>query len=601
MNILMKNKIVKYTILLVIIAITIAGIFTIALSRYFYIYEVKNSCENIAVLLSYQIEQQKDTTSKIEYCKLANDYAKLLNKKDSNIGSFSLATRITIIGHNGEVLGDSDSNAIDMENHMNRKEVQDALEGKLGFDERLSKTLNLDYIYVANFIESKNIIVRVAVPVNQINSINKSFYLYTTIGILVGLLLTLLISLKVSSILTAPLNKLLNVTKEIANGNYKKRVEIYSDDEIEELAYTFNEMADKLDNTLCGILDKNIRIDTIINSMRDGIIAIDTNYKILIINTSACDIFGVNYGPGVIGKNLLDITKNSKINSFLEETIQNNQALTDEITIFSPRMVSNFIYKVYTNPIKRSEMKVQNVGGVITLHNVTSVKKLEQIRTEFVSNVTHELKTPLTSIRGFVETLKDGAIEDTAVASKFLDIIDIEAERLYHLINDILQLSEIESMRNEDQVTQNSLNLIVDEVIQLLEPSALKKNIKLQVNIKPDVVIPVNKYRIKQMLINLIDNAIKYNIENGTVFINANKSHGTTTISIKDTGIGIPTKHHSRIFERFYRVDKGRSRNMGGTGLGLSIVKHIVHLYNGDIGIISEPGKGTEFIIRLPL
>ncbi len=601
MNVLMKNKIVKYTILLVIIAITIAGIFTIALSRYFYLYEVKNNCENIAVLLSYQIEQKVDTTSKIEYSKLATDYAKLLNEKESNISNFSLATRITIISNSGEVLGDSDSNAYDMENHITRKEVKDALEGNLGFDERLSKTLDLAYIYVAHYIESKNIIVRVAVPINQINSINKSFYLYTTIGILVGLLLTLLISLKVSNIIISPLNKLINVTKEIANGNYKKRVEIYSDDEIEELAYTFNEMAYKLDNTLCGIVDKNIRIDTIINSMRDGIIAIDSNYKILIINTSACDIFGVNYGPGIIGKNLLDITKNTKINSFLEDTIQNNVALTDEITIFSPRMVCNFIYKVYTNPIKSAELTVKNVGGVITLHNVTSVKKLEKIRTEFVSNVTHELKTPLTSIRGFVETLKDGAIEDTAVASKFLDIIDIEAERLYHLINDILQLSEIESMRNDEQVTHHNLYLIVDEVIQLLEPSAIKKSIKLQVNVNPNIEILVNKYRIKQMLINLIDNAIKYNIENGTIFINATKLQGITTISVRDTGIGIPTIHHSRIFERFYRVDKGRSRNMGGTGLGLSIVKHIVQLYNGEIIISSEPDKGTEFIIRLPL
>ncbi|QNU68339.1 HAMP domain-containing protein [Ruminiclostridium herbifermentans] len=597
----MKNKIVKYTILLVIIAITIAGIFTTALSRYFYIYEVKNNCENIAILLAYQIEQKLNTTSEIEYNKLANDYAKLLCEKDSNTSNFSLATRITIIDHNGKVLGDSDSSALDMENHMTRKEIKDALEDKLGFDERLSETLNLDYIYVAYFIESKNIFVRVAVPVNQINSINNSFYLYTIIGVLVGLLLTLFISLKVSNILISPLNKLINVTREIASGYYKKRVEIYSNDEIEELAYIFNEMADKLDNTLCGILDKNIRIDTIINSMRDGIIAIDTNYKILIINTSACDIFGVSYGPGIIGKNLFDITKNAKINSFLEDTIQNNVALTDEITIFSPRMVSNFIYKVYTNPIKSAEINHKNAGGVITLHNVTSVKKLEQIRTEFVSNVTHELKTPLTSIRGFVETLKDGAIDDTAVASKFLDIIDIEAERLYHLINDILQLSEIESMRNDEQVSQNRLKLIVDEVIQLLEPSILKKKIKLHVNVNPNIVILVNKYRIKQMLINLIDNAIKYNHENGSIFINANKLHGTTTISVRDTGIGIPSIHQPRIFERFYRVDKGRSRNMGGTGLGLSIVKHIVHLYNGDISIISEPDKGTEFIVKLPL
>lgn len=597
----MKNKIVKYTILLVIIAITIASIFTIGLSRYFYIYEVKNSCESIAVLLSYQIEQQINNSSKIEFNKLAKDYAQLLYKKDSNLENFSFVTRITIINYEGKVLGDSDSNTSDMENHLNRKEIKEALEGNLGFDERLSKTLKLDYIYVAYPIKSKNIIVRVAVPLNQVKSINEIFYLYTIIGVLVGILLTVLISLKVSNIITSPLNQFLNTAKEIANGNYKKRININSDDEIEELAITFNEMADKLDNILCGILDKNIRLDTIINSMRDGIIAIDTKYKILIINTSACEIFGVSYGPGIIGKNLLDITRNQKINSFLEGTIQNNMALTDEITIFSPRTVSNSIYKIYTNPIKSGEIAVKNVGGVITLHNVTSVKKLEQIRTQFVSNVTHELKTPLTSIRGFVETLKDGAIEDAAVASKFLDIIDIEAERLYHLISDILQLSEIESMRNDDKVSLNNLNIIVDEVVQLLEPTANKKNIKLEVTIESDVEILVNKYRIKQMMINLIDNAIKYNIENGIVIINCNKSEGTTTISVKDTGIGIPQMHHSRIFERFYRVDKGRSRNMGGTGLGLSIVKHIVQLYNGDISIISEPGKGTEFIIRLPL
>lgn len=597
----MKARIVKYTILLVMVAITIAGIFTIALSRYFYTYEIKNSCENIAILLAYQIEQQSSNLKEINYQELAKEYSQLLNKKYPNFDNFSFVTRITIINHDGTVLGESDSDTINMENHLYRKEIREAIDGNLGFDKRLSKTLNLDYIYVAYPIKSKNIIVRVAVPLNQINSINKSFYFYTTIGVLVGILLAIFISLKVSNIIISPLNHLINTTKEIANGNYKKRVNLNSNDELEELAYTFNEMANKLDNTLCGILDKNIRIDTIINSMRDGIIAFDSDYKILIVNTSACEIFGVSYGPGIVGKNILNITKNQKINSFIEDTIKNNVAITDEITIFSPRIVSNSIYKVYTNPIRTGDLNVKNVGGVITLHNVTSVKKLEQIRTEFVSNVTHELKTPLTSIRGFVETLKDGAIEDTDVASKFLDIIDIEAERLFHLINDILQLSEIEGMRNDEHVSENNLSIIIDEVVQLLEPSANKKNIKIEVDIEPELMVLVNKYRIKQMMINLVDNAIKYNVDNGKVFINAIKIDNITTISVKDTGIGIPHKHHSRIFERFYRVDKGRSRNMGGTGLGLSIVKHIVHLYNGEIILNSEPGKGTEFIIRLPL
>lgn len=597
----MKNKIVKYTILLVVIAITITGIFTYALAQYFYKSEVRNSSENTAILLSHQIEEQAYHNQKIDYDKLAKDYARLLNNKIPSSENFTFATRITIIDYTGSVLGESDSNIIEMQNHLDRKEIKEAIQGKVGTDERFSETMKIPYLYVALPIQSRNIIVRISVPLYQINSINKAFLFYTILGLLVGLFITIVISVKFSKVITFPINQLINTSKEIANGNYKKRVDIHSKDEIGELAITYNEMADKLDNTLCGILDKNVRVDTIINSMRDGIIAIDTNYKILIINTIACDIFGIKHGPGIIGKNLLDITRNSKVNSFLKDTIKDNVALTDEIIIFSPKKDSDCVYKIYTNPIKNSDVNQQNAGGVITLHDLTSVKKLELIRTQFVSNVTHELKTPLTSIRGFVETLKSGAIDDTTVATKFLDIIDIEAERLYVLINDILQLSEIESMRKDDQITQTSLNLIIDEVVALLETSASKKNIKLEVDVQPNIDIEVNKYRIKQMLINLIDNAIKYNIENGTVFIKANKENGKTIISIKDTGIGIPEKHHSRIFERFYRVDKGRSRNMGGTGLGLSIVKHIVNLYSGDIRIISEPGQGTEFIIQLPL
>lgn len=597
----MKNRIVKYTILLVIIAISIAGIFTSALTRYFYKYEVRNNIENTAILICHQLKEKLSANQKIDYDKIAKEYSELLDNKPSIIERLSYFSRITIIDYNGNVLGESDSNFNEMQNHLDRKEIKEAIQGKVGIDERFSETMNFTYLYVALPIEGKNIIVRVSVPLYQINSINKFFFFYTILGILVGLLLTILISVKLSKIITSPINQLINTSKDIANGNYKKRVNIHSNDEIGQLANTFNEMADKLDNTLSGILDKNVRVDTIINSMRDGIIAIDTNYKILIINTIACDIFGVKHGPGIIGKNLLDITRNSRINSFLRDTIKNNVALTDEITMFLPKKGSDFIYKIYTNPIKNAEVNVQNAGGVITLHDVTSVKKLELIRTEFVSNVTHELKTPLTSIRGFVETLKNGAIDDTTVATKFLDIIDIEAERLYVLINDILQLSEIEGMRKDDKVTQNSLNLIIDEVILLLHTYANKKNVKLVINVESNIVVLVNKYRIKQMLINLIDNAIKYNVKNGTVFVKAGKSNGKTIISIKDTGIGIPEKHHSRIFERFYRVDKGRSRNMGGTGLGLSIVKHIVNLYCGDIRIISEPGQGTEFIIQLPL
>ena len=597
----MKNRIIRFSTILVAIGIIVTAIFTSALARYFYKYEAHSNIRNIASLLVYQLENDYNNYRFIDYDSLCKTYAKTINERNDGINKYNLSSvRITIIGYDGAVLGESDTNVKDMANHLDRKEVQEALSGNEGTAQRTSNTLGYTYIYVTIPVKDMGIIVRVSIPLNKLNSINIAFLCYTIIGLLVGLLFTMLLAVKLSHIITDPIYKLISISKEISRGNYKKRVDINSNDEIGQLAATFNEMADKLDSTLSDVMNKNIRVDTVINSMSSGIIAVDNKGKIILINTIACNIFGVHHGPGIIGKNIGDITRNIKINSYMNETISNNVQLMEELSL-STSSNSEKIYRIYTSPIKSVEPGNLNSGGIIALNDITALKKLEQMRTEFVSNVSHELKTPLTSIRGFVETLKSGAIEDTEIAAHFLDIIDIEAERLYILINDILQLSEIEAMRKDENVSQHYLKDILSEVMLILENAASKKNIKLEVNCNPNIEILANKDRIKQMLINLIDNAIKYNFENGTVFINAEKLSGKLVISIKDTGIGIPEAHQSRIFERFHRVDKGRSRNMGGTGLGLSIVKHIVNLYSGDIRVISEPGKGSEFIIQLPL
>ena len=597
----MKNRIIRFSTILVAIGIIVTAIFTSALARYFYKYEAQSNIRNIASLLVYQLENDYNNNRLIDYDSLCKTYAKTINERNDGINKYNLSSvRITIIGYDGAVLGESDTNVKDMANHLDRKEVQEALSGNEGTAQRTSNTLGYTYIYVTIPVKDMGIIVRVSIPLNKLNSINIAFLCYTIIGLLVGLLFTMLLAVKLSHIITDPIYKLISISKEISRGNYKKRVDINSNDEIGQLAATFNEMADKLDSTLSDVMNKNIRVDTVINSMSSGIIAVDNKGKIILINTIACNIFGVHHGPGIIGKNIGDITRNIKINSYMNETISNNVQLMEELSL-STSSNSEKIYRIYTSPIKSVEPGNLNSGGIIALNDITALKKLEQMRTEFVSNVSHELKTPLTSIRGFVETLKSGAIEDTEIAAHFLDIIDIEAERLYILINDILQLSEIEAMRKDENVSQHYLKDILSEVMLILENAASKKNIKLEVNCNPNIEILANKDRIKQMLINLIDNAIKYNFDNGTVFINAEKLSGKLVISIKDTGIGIPEAHQSRIFERFHRVDKGRSRNMGGTGLGLSIVKHIVNLYSGDIRVISEPGKGSEFIIQLPL
>lgn len=254
--------------------------------------------------------------------------------------------------------------------------------------------------------------------------------------------------------------------------------------------------------------------------------------------------------------------------------------------------------RVSGTPLNQEQERSKSV--LLIIEDITSVKKLENMRSDFVSNVTHELKTPLTSIRGFVDTLKQGAIQNEAYARRFLDIIDIEAERLYTLIQDILLLSEIES-GNDYNIQECDVNSIVTETLELLRRKAEEKgNLALVFEPEPYVKpFSCNPDRMKQLLINLVDNGIK-NTEQGSVTVRCKSMNDYLMISVKDTGIGIAREHLSRIFERFYRVDKGRSRKMGGTGLGLSIVKHIVEMYNGDIFISSEVNVGTEFIIKLP-
>ncbi len=595
----MKKKLFRYFMFLIIIGILITGFFTSELAQKLYKYETEEKLINAARLIQYQVTEDISLSHNIDYNNLAVKYAGILDAE--KISSSSIAhgseTRITFIDFKGNVLGESEADFHSMGNHLHRKEIQESLQGKVGKDIRFSNTLGVDFLYIAVPLTSSEIIIRISVPLVQLKRIDQIIWVYTAIGILAGLLLTTILALRFSSSMIHPINELISVSKEISEGNYSKRVQINTNDEIGHLANTFNEMTSKLERTLSEMTDKNLKVDSIIDSMISGVVAVDNDYKVMLINSIACDMFGIKNGPGVIGINILELIRNNQIISLLNETVENNVSQMNEISVGSP---VDKIFRIYTNPIKSKDVSAVNSGGIATIHDITNIKKLEQIRTEFVSNVTHELKTPLTSIRGFIETLKNGAIEDKNVSTKFLDIIDIESERLYVLINDILQLSEIETQQTDSNIGTHNVKLILEEIFSVLTVAANKKGVAMDFEVDDNLSINVNRDRIKQMLINLIDNAIKYNSENGHVLVNVCKQEGKIIFTIKDSGIGIAEEHISRIFERFYRVDKGRSRNMGGTGLGLSIVKHIVNLYSGSINVKSEPGKGSEFIIQLP-
>ncbi|NTV90852.1 MAG: cell wall metabolism sensor histidine kinase WalK [Clostridiales bacterium] len=589
----MKRKILLYYLIIVIIAISATAFLVSEHSKELYRQEVEQSLRSEASMMDFQMSERVSKGETIDYNAEAASYAQLL----------AANTRVTFIQDTGVVVGESQADFRSMENHKYRKEFKEAISGGTGTDIRYSKTLGVDFLYVARRMDSSDTVIRLAVPLVQLEAINRGIWSYAFLGMLAGLVIAMLLALKFTSSIINPLKEFIAVSKDIANGNYKRQVTIKSKDELGQLALTYNEMAGRLDSTIADLKDKNLKFDSIMNSMTNGFVAVDKAFRIILINNIACDLLGIRGENGntdeseFIGKNFMEVIRSNQVYGLLKQVIESNTPSVSEIAMKTP---DERIFRIYSGPIKPASDSSVNSGGILSIIDVTNVKKLEQIRTEFVSNVTHELKTPLTSIRGFVETLREGAVDDPEVAGKFLDIIDIEAERLTMLINDILNLSEIESAQHDTNIGTHSLLDIVSETVSILEGTAEKKNIKIMLEIESSVKITANRDRIKQLFINLIDNAIKYNTEGGSVTVRAANTGGRTVISVKDTGIGIAREHLSRIFERFYRVDKGRSRSMGGTGLGLSIVKHIVNLYSGDISVESIPGRGTEFTIQLP-
>lgn len=586
----MKKKIFQYYLILIVVVLTCTVIFTSQISKKYYKSEVENKLKSIGFSIQYNL-LDNNSSSKIDYSYLAKNFAANQNNNstfpDNNL-------RVTFIDYSGNVLGDSEADYSKMENHSLRKEVKDAINGSIGKDIRSSTTVKSDFLYIAIPVKQLSIIVRVSVPLIQLRIIDRITLFYSLLIIISALILTVIVSSKIAESLIRPLNDIIHASKEITNGNYSKRISIASNDEVGQLALQFNEMASKLDKTIFDLSNKKVEVESIVESITHGIVAVDNDKKIILINPAAFNVFNLDKSTYVTGDIISEHIRNNRINLLLKDSMEKNASLECEITL------DEKVLFIKTSPIRSENVSLNSSGWIISIQDITKVRKLEQLRTEFVSNVTHELKTPITSIRGFIETLKSGAINKPDVSIRFLDIIDIEAERLHELINDILALSEIETKLSDTDLENISLNSIVEGVFSVMQNIAADKNIMLNNKVDENIFIKANKNRMKQLILNLVDNAVKYNIPNGSVTVYAQNVGGKVVINVKDTGIGIPQDHIPRIFERFYRVDKGRSRDMGGTGLGLSIVKHIVNLYNGDIKVNSEVGKGTEFFIQLP-
>lgn len=394
--------------------------------------------------------------------------------------------------------------------------------------------------------------------------------------------------------------KLNKQVRSYADGDLTARVVSISDDELGQLNSSLQRMAENLHQRMQQTLQEKGQMETILASMAEGVLAFDITGRLLLINKTAEKMLNVVWEE-VREHYFLEILENYHVSYLLNKCLVNGQVQTAEVQL---SLEDTEYYQVYITPIKGENGLPQ--GTVMVLRNITKLRKLEQMRSEFISNVSHELRTPLTSIKGFVETLLDGAQEDKELATKFLTIINTETDRLNSLISDLLFLSQLESGDMEIIKVKIDSRALVENIITLLEPVAAHKKIRLESEIKKGAEFFSASYEmIEQVLINLVDNAIKYSHENGVVKIvfkpgEKFRQEERIVIEVIDQGLGIPSESLSRIFERFYRVDKARSRQVGGTGLGLSIVKHIVERHHGRVQVKSQENKGSDFMIILP-
>lgn len=503
-------------------------------------------------------------------------YFKNFNKSDF---------RVTLIDVEGKVIYDSDALPEDMDNHNQRKEIIEARKFGNGYSVRFSKSLKKTMMYYASSLKD-GYVIRSSMPMEVVTGFEGKYLKYYLIVLIIVFSISVIFSSKLSYVIVKPIKDLEFITARIAKGKYDRRVCINSNDEIGQLANTFNYMADRLQYTLRDSIEKQNKLQAILKSMDSGVIAVDRKNRVIIINPYAQKIFGVK--KEIIGHNLMDCIRDYE----LEDIFKNNIEYK-EIKILWPE---EKILKVRTADIISNK---EHIGTVAVVQDITDIRRLENMRSQFVANVSHELKTPLTSIKGFAETLR--YVEDVKTREKFLGIIDDEAERLTRLISDILTLSDIEQNREVKVKEIINVNSAIKDVYNLMKNTADTKGIGVELTIKNSPKICGDKDRFKQMLINLIDNAIKYSESGDKVYIGSEIKEEKCIVWIEDTGSGISEEHIPRLFERFYRVDKARSRARGGTGLGLAIVKHIVLSFEGEIYVESELGHGTKFIVEIPL
>ncbi|MDF2718960.1 MAG: histidine kinase, partial [Paenibacillus sp.] len=511
--------------------------------------------------------------------------------------------RVTFIAADGTVLGDSDLDPKQMDNHSSREEIREAAVNEAGYSKRYSDSTGGNMLYVAMAVRNGPDAIgylRLSMGLEEIETTVRNLWWGLLGGLLVVFIIAGLISYRVAYQMTRPIEKITRVARQITKMNYKSRVYLRNRDEIGELGQAINTMADSLQQQMHRILENESQLSGVLDNMVSGVVMVDEEGRIVLLNRSAEEILGF-VSKDLIGKKYDSAKHPYELIQMIKECIDRGEHIRDEIMFYFPE---ERILEVNLVPMKAVEDEW--LGMVIVLHDITAIRRLEKVRSEFVANVSHELKTPIAAVKGFAETLLAGAMNDAETAKSFLQIIYDESERLNRLIGDILELSKVESKRIPLQFSPVHLSSFVGKTLDMMRSSADKKEIELEMQVDEELYMEADEDRLRQIMFNLLSNGINYTPDGGKVKIEVEEVPAEGEVEkirvvISDTGIGIPKKDLPRIFERFYRVDKARSRSSGGTGLGLSIVKHLVDLHKGTIRVESELGLGSRFILELPV
>ena len=509
-------------------------------------------------------------------------------------------SRVALIAPDGRVLADSDAAPTDLgrlDDPRDHPEVRAALAGRVGRDQRASGPVRLPLVFVALPVTDGGAVIgvlRLALPLSAVTSSYGGLHRVMLVGGLVALAVAFGIGVFVAGRVTRPVIEMQAIARQMSEGQFAVRAPVRSTDEVGALGRALNVMVLRLREQIANLEAERAKATAILDGMVEGVIAVDGQESILLMNERARAMFGVGRGRGE-GKPFLEVIRNADLHEIFRSGRTAGDVFRRELRLIHP---VDRTLRVTAVPLR---LVAEEPGLVLVVDDVTELRRLEQVRTEFIANVSHELRTPLTAIQGYLETLLGGALEEREHARRFVEIAFRHTERLGRLLNDLTDLSNIELGKVSLQLAATPLGPMVDSVLEIVAAKARDGGVALHADVHPALSVQADHDRLTQILINLVDNAVKYTPAGGAVTVRARATaDGRVETSVNDTGVGIPRADLPRITERFYRVDKARSRELGGTGLGLAIVRHLVLAHGGEMTIESEEGRGTTVRVTLP-